>query len=226
MKFIHSKDPKEGTLEMARYIIENINLGRHVLWLLCGGSNVPYAVMALDEIRKAVDPEDLDLLSVGQTDERYGDVGHKDSNWKQLQDAGFKTDGFRFYPMLNGESLEETAEEYANTMASALSEIQGNNGLIVAQFGIGADGHIAGILPNTPAVLSEDMVCGYESIPFTRLTLTPSVLHLIDAAYVFAFGATKKKPLLELRDKDLSIDDQPCAILKDLKESHVYTDQI
>jgi len=53
-----------------------------VLWLVPGGSNIPIAVEAMDMIRKEMSGLSLKYLTITLSDERYGSVGHKDSNWK------------------------------------------------------------------------------------------------------------------------------------------------
>ena len=57
---------------------------------------------------------------------------------------------------------------------------------VIGLFGMGSDGHIAGVLPNTLGVLSTEVVCGYISDKFTRVTLTLDTLKKIDASVITA----------------------------------------
>jgi len=91
---------------------------------------------------------------------------------------------------------------------------------------MGADGHIAGMLPHTPAVNEKGPVSGYESKPFVRISLTPPALRKIQVAYAFVFGAEKKKAVTDLHDKDLPLEDEPAQILKQIPEATLVTDLI
>lgn len=220
---------------MSSRISAVLNFNKPVLWLVCGGSNVPVAFDAFQSIKDQVSPKSLKLLTIGQTDERFGPVGHADSNWRQLREAGFDFDAqtagnisisIRILPILIGKPLQETVAAYSEAIEAAISDVKKSGGLIVALFGIGADCHIAGILPHSPAVHSSETVCGYEAGKFTRVTLTPKSLKEIDLAYAFVFGDSKKEALKSLCDKRLSIDEQPAQILKELKEAFVYSDEV
>ena len=212
--------------EMAARISGALIQGKKVLWLICGGSNIPTAVEAMKSIKHSVPADKLSLLTVGQTDERYGPIGHPDSNWKQMQDDGFDFDGVRFVPILVGKPLHETVAEYERAIAPIMDDTLASGGLIVGHFGMGADGHIAGMLPHTPAVNDSRAVSGYEGAPFTRVTLTPPSLRKISAAYAFVFGASKRDAVRHLRDQDLSLDEEPAQILKELPDAQLYSDQL
>jgi 6-phosphogluconolactonase len=222
MNFIHSQNSDTGAHELALRISESLKQGKRTLWLIPGGSNIPTAVSVMAEVRKAVPASALDNLTVSLCDERFGPAGHPDSNWKQLVDAGLNFERVSAIPILEDLSLEDTVSAYGANMALEFE----NNDVIIAQFGIGPDGHIAGMLPHTPAVTDTHPACGYQSEKFTRITLTPPMLVRISVAYVFAFGPSKAEALVHLRDKDLSIDEEPCQILKKIPEVHIYSDQI
>jgi len=193
--------------------------GKRVLWLLCGGSNVIAEAAIMRHI-----PADLsENLTVTLTDERYGEVGHKDSNWQQLIEAGFDGKSAKALPVLNGKPLEQTVADYG---ASA-KELLAKSDITIALFGIGADGHIAGILPESPAARETTaLAAGYDSPPYTRLTLTFPALRQIDAAYAMAFGSGKQTALQRLQNEDLALTEQPSQILKQLPEATLFSDQI
>jgi len=220
MQFIDTADAKDGIQALADTIISFLKKGNTVLWLVPGGSNVPIAVEAMGIIRRSVKQASLAKLAITLTDERYGPVGHPDSNWKQLQDAGISFAGIRAYPILDGSSFAETVTTFGDNIKAILASTD----VIIGQFGMGADGHIAGILPHSPAVLEEALpTVGYESKPFTRISLTFSVLRKIDAAYVFVSNGSKKDAIDLLHRDDVSLDDQPAQILKEIPEAYVYS---
>ena len=210
---------EDGIADLTEKLIKALSEGKSVLWLVSGGSNIKASVQIIDSIS-------MDLrtnLSVMLADERYGPLGHTDSNWEQLLQAGFSTDNVRIQPILeSGLSFEDTIQKYNSLAEHELN----NHDLVIAQLGIGSDGHIAGILPNSPAITNDQYATGYEALDYKRLTLTFRSLKLISQAYVFAFGYTKKDTLLKLRDTDAKLNDQPCQILKQLKKACLYNDQI
>jgi 6-phosphogluconolactonase len=162
-------------------------------------------------------------LVIFLTDERYGEVGHVHSNARQLHEAGFQPQDAIFVPMLEpGFSMDETQERYAQALERAIDHAD----VVIAQFGIGPDGHIAGILPHSTAATASGWIAGYEAPHYTRVTLTFDALRHINVAYAFVFGAEKAQALTQLRDEDLPLNDQPSQILKELPEAYVYNDQV
>lgn len=221
MKFIKTADLKEGTQALADKIVSFLNAGKKVLWLVPGGSNVPITAEALDIIRGAVAIDVLKRLTIAQADERYGPVGHPDSNWKQLQDTRVNLAGVTTVPILDGSSLAETVKRYGEEIKKVLASVD----VIVGQFGMGADGHIAGILPHTPAVSEETLpTAGYESRPFTRVSLSFPTLRKINVAYMFVSESTKKAAIDRLHEDGVSLADQPAQILKAMPEVYIYID--
>lgn len=215
-------EPGEGVRKFAGEIVELLKGGKKALWLIAGGSNIPVAADVEKLVRRSVTTEELKSLTISQTDERYGPVGHKDSNWKQMIDEGFDFSGMATIPILRGKSLEETVQAFAADIEAAFKSAD----IIIGQFGIGADGHIAGILPHSVAVNENAAVSGYESKPFMRITLTPRMIEQIDVAYAFAFGEAKREAMQDLKNKKLSVDEEPAQLLKSAREVHVFSDVI
>lgn len=192
--------------------------GARVLWLVSGGSNIPLTVRIMDEL-----PEHLTShLTIMPIDERYGPEGHENSNVKQLYDAGFTPKQAVFYAPLDGSSIDDTVAHYSK----ALQVARDNTDRVIAQIGMGADGHIAGILPGSPALTAATLVTAYQGPDFMRLTLTLPALRQIDEAYLFAYGRHKRAALDKLCDGDIDIDEQPAQLLRELKEVYIYNDQL
>lgn len=222
MKFIRSKNPDEGAKLLAERISADLKADKRVLWLIPGGSNIPISVKVMDMVRKDVAPDLLNNLTLTLTDERYGPVGHPDSNWQQLKLSGLDLGGVNSIPVLTGLSLEDTVGRFSKDIESAFVTAH----VIIGQFGIGPDGHIAGILPRSKAVTSEASVFSYDAPNFMRITMTPKILTQISCAFAFAFGETKIEPIFSLRFGDLSVSDEPAVILKHIKEAYLFSDQI
>ena len=218
MQFIKTTGWDKGTSALTQRLTQELEKGR-VLWLVCGGSNIAAATNVMSQL----DDELTARLSIFLTDERFGEIGHSHSNAQQLATAGFQTKQAVFVPVLaSGFSLEETQERYAAALQTAIDHAH----CVIAQFGIGADGHIAGILPHTVATTTEAWVVAYDAPPYTRVTLTFPALRHIDAAYAMVFGEDKRTALHKLETENLPLPDQPSQILKELPEAYVYNDQV
>ncbi len=209
-----------GEAALAHRLKMSLAAGEHVLWLVSGGSNIATSVAVMAELQRDL-PAALPRLTVMLTDERFGPVGHADSNWQQLIETGFNFEKVLAIPVLLGSPLEVTVEKYAEEVAKNFSAAD----VVIAQFGIGADGHIGGVLPHSPATESSALVAGYEAGPFTRITLTPVALGRVDIAFALAFGESKKVALANLQNHDASLTAEPCQILKQLPEAYLFTDQ-
>jgi len=192
---------------------------KKVLWLVPGGSNIEVVVWVMNQLQ-GVEAQ----LTIMLTDERYGPVGHKDSNWLQLARAGFEPGQANTVPTLvDGLDLTQTAEYYAKQLRRAFEQSDTSVGF----FGMGADGHIAGILPGTVAAgESQALASGYHSEQFDRITMTFPAVKKLDLAYCLAYGSSKSKPLTQLILNDLPVTEQPAQILKIIPLSNVYNDQI
>ena len=218
MQFIKTADLELGTDSLHQRLTEHLANGEHVLWLVSGGSNIQIST----GIMQRLSPSLTVNLSILLADERFGAAGHADSNGTQLLLAGFNHKQATVLPVLVGvSSLEDSLSRYETIARQALSDAD----YVIGQFGIGPDGHIAGILPNSPAVDSADFAAAYQSDPYLRLTLTARALKHLSVAYVFAYGDNKHAALEQLRDTTVSYAEQPAQILKELPEAYVYNDQ-
>lgn len=198
--------------QIADYVNRATKQGKRVLWLVSGGSNTKIAV----EVAKKIIRQNL--VSVAQVDERYGEIGHNDSNWQHLLGAGFLFDSRQLYPVLQGKPFRETVEDYEETLNRLFIE----NDYIVGQFGIGEDGHTAGILPGSPAAIEDTkLVYGYDGPDYRRITVTPKAITRISKAFTYA-GKGKEDAIQRLKSSH-SISGQPAQILKFIKSSSVYT---
>jgi 6-phosphogluconolactonase/glucosamine-6-phosphate isomerase/deaminase len=219
MQFVKVKDWQPGIDALGARLKRELKSGKKVLWLVPGGSNIPAAARIMATL-----PDELtERLAILLTDERYGIPGHKDSNYKQLLAAGFDRKQAMFMPALvEGLNLQETARHYEELVERAFSRAD----TVIGQFGIGTDGHIAGILPHSPAASSGSLVAGYEAPPYVRLTLTLEALAQLSAAYAFVFGGDKLATLEKLQAEELPLQEQPAQILKHLPEAYIYSDQL
>ena len=222
MVFVDSTQ-KAAVMTMSAAISEGLQSQHKVLWLTSGGSNVPVEVAIMRNLRNSVS-KDLPLLTIVPMDERYGGAGHADSNTEALRQAGFDVGLATWLDVLaNNLPFADTVVHYDAAVQNALSHAD----LVVGQFGIGSDGHIAGILPESPACRAGSAtVMGYEWSDYTRMTMTAAALKRITLGYVVAFGDAKRDALERLQKNEESFEQLPACLLYELPEVYVYNDQL
>jgi len=215
LKFIKTSNIEPVADFMAGQIIKELAEGRHVLWFIPGGSAINVAVLTAKKITK----HDHHNLTVTLTDERYGPFGHSDSNWQQLDEAGFILPEAKLVPVLADFSFLESTKIFAANLKRELTEAD----YIIGLFGVGLDGHTAGILPNSPAVFTKELTCAYDNGNFKRITITPQVIAYFNEAVVFAQGEAKW-PVLKQLNQSLEVTNQPAQILKTINKLTIFSD--
>ena len=133
--------------------------------------------------------------------------------------TGFELPQARLLPTLTGLNLDKTTAEFAAELDHQLTASDWTIGL----FGMGADGHTAGILPASPAAVAPAYAASYQTPQFDRITMTPRAIARLDEAFVYAVGADKW-PALERLAQPLTIDEQPIQSLKQVPLLTVFTD--
>ncbi|MDB5169433.1 MAG: hypothetical protein JWO41_789 [Candidatus Saccharibacteria bacterium] len=218
MQLIKVPSSEPAITALSERLITELTAGHRVLWLVPGGSGITTIVKIMETIPTPLS----NLLTITLSDERYGEPGHDDSNWQQLTAAGFEGKQATLLPVLiSGATLEEVTAEFESLLAQAFS----TNDIIIAQLGMGSDGHVSGILPGSPATTASGLAAGYVTEQFSRVTTTFHALEQANAAFVLAFGAEKLEALNNLL-QDIPLADQPAQVLKHLPEAYVYNDQL
>lgn len=190
-----------------------------VLWLLSGGSNIAIELEVLGQLKHA----DRHNLTISLIDERFVPLDSPNSNWHALLDGGLNGERARLEPpIIDWDlSLFDAAQDWEKRLEERMDEAD----LVVGQFGVGKDGHTAGILPHTVGVEEQTkLVIGYEGHDFERLTTTPALMKRLGLAIGVAMGAGKK-PILERMATDVLPAEQPAQLLLLAPELIMYTDQ-
>lgn len=190
-----------------------------VTWFVSGGSNIQIQTKTIQLLKNR---SNLGRLTVLLVDERFGLVDHPNSNWTQLQSAGLMVDGPRYIaPFTSAErTLDVAVVRYQAIIDNTLSD----GSYTYAQFGMGDDGHISGILPDSPAATAEGRsVFGYEHAPYQRLTTTFETLAALDEVALVAYGENKWPQLAKLAEPGDKTK-QPVQILKEIEKVTIYTD--
>jgi len=204
---------------LAESILRQLESGKKVLWFATGGSSIPVVIETARIIGKSSHSGICRNLHITLTDERYGPQGHPNSNWKQLIDKGFNLPDAKLIHILTGRDIVETTKTFNAILKQELAEMTFKIGL----FGIGADGHTAGILPGSPAIDSECLAYSYTAPLFERITITLEVIDQLDEAVVFMQGEQKWHIISDL-EKDIPVSVQPAQILKVIPTLTIFTD--
>lgn len=209
------KSPQEVAKVLAQTINKHLAANKKVLWFVAGGSCIAVAALAA----KQVNPKYASNLAITLTDERYGPPGHADSNWRQLEEAGFSAPAAHLLPVLHGQSLSETVKSDQEMLVKELKATHYS----LALAGMGPDGHIFGIKPNSSSVSADDEVVGYEWDDYVRITPTIKLIKRLDEVIVYAVGR-EKWPQFDKLVENLDPEEQPAQLLKQLKKVIIFTD--
>lgn len=163
---------------------------------------------------------DSGSLCITLTDERYGKPGHEDENWTQLMQLGFAVESINAYRVLRGESPEDTAQDFSKKLRKLFDTYSYRIGL----FGMGSDGHTAGILPGTVGVDSEELAVYYVGDDYPRVTMTGEAIMQLDEAVLFAYGESKHDQIRRLIYDEIDASEQPAKLLLDAGKLSIYTD--
>jgi 6-phosphogluconolactonase/glucosamine-6-phosphate isomerase/deaminase len=182
--------------------------------MLSGGSAISLAVAVRQRLQAH-----LDNLMISLIDERYGPVGHPDSNWRQLEKAGFNFKGISAYPVLDGLDISTTTASFNKFLQESLD----TKHYIIGLLGMGTDGHTAGLLPGSPALEASSLAASYEASDFQRITITPRFIEKMNEAYLYAVGPSKHRQLKQL-EENLPVKQQPAQVLKRINNLTVIND--
>lgn len=197
-------------------IAKRLTAGAKVLWLLSGGSLTPIQI----ETAKRLQSQNVQNLTVSLTDERFGPIGHPDSNWQKLVNAGFSLSGAKFRPVLENKDFASTTADFAAYLKQEFASCD----FKIACIGIGADGHTLGVMPGSIGIDSQELVVGYQAADFQRITMTLGSLTNLDEAVVYMVGREKWSLIDQIVDEDIPPNKQPAQVLKTAKKLTIYND--
>jgi 6-phosphogluconolactonase len=157
--------------------------------------------LAESPARDAIDWSRLDLW---WGDERFLPAGHPDRNETQARDALLRTvdlDPERVHPMPasdgpDGDDLDAAAERYAAALAAAShpEDHAPVPSFDVLMLGVGPDGHVASLFPESPAMYDTRTVIpvrGSPKPPPCRLSLSMAAINSAREAWLIAAGEEK-----------------------------------
>lgn len=123
------------------------------------------------------------------------------------------------HEILEDDDIDSATHRFSDFLNAALAEKR----YVLGLFGLGPDGHTAGLLPGSPALDSGQLADHYRAPDFERITITPRFLKHLDEAFIFAMGDNKAEQLDRL-SQDLDTRNQPAQLLKQAKLLTVFND--
>lgn len=229
MVITQSSHPRQAAAISLSTLLRN-NATGGVLLLLSGGS----AVSVLEQV-EIIYPESL---TIGLVDERFTiDPKHQNelllSEQRVVRNA--MEQGAHFVPLMKHSlSMQENVLQYEDFLHEW--RIHHPRGVVIALLGVGADAHIAGIMPYPEAeqefhALFEDAhwVQGYDAgtkseVPL-RMTVTATFLKsTVDAAVVYVVGEHKKEAVMHALLPFGTVHQTPVRLLREMKRVFMYTD--
>ncbi len=210
---------EEAATFLSLSVLEKLKMGKSVLLFLTGGSSIAVGIKFAEILKENQEKDLFNKLTITLTDERYGPVDHFNSNYFQLIEKGFNIREAKIIPILIDDDRNITTEKFNSILNQEFMLADYKIGI----FGVGTDGHTAGILPESGAVNSSNLVYSYETPIFSRITITPKAIEKLDEAVVWAQGEDKWKVIENLKT-DIDIIKQPAQILKKVPLLTIFTD--
>lgn len=224
-----SPDIESLAREAAEYLVTHINCGRHIYRLALSGGTTPrllYQMLASPEFVSRIPWQKVELF---WGDERFVSWEHKDSNFRMVRET-LLSNPLIAPRLINGIPTDTTLEDCVARYETTLQEYYGASVINPEQpffdcvlLGIGADGHIASLLPNQP-VLNERQawVAGVpKGREESRITLTYPLLESGRTVMFLAAGAAKAEMVARARAGDTNL---PAARLKPHGETIWFLD--
>jgi 6-phosphogluconolactonase/glucosamine-6-phosphate isomerase/deaminase len=200
--------------------------GKDILLMLAGGS--AFAVY------DAILPQWLsDHVTLAMTDDRFShELDVNNSHILQSTDFYNECINADTYYISTEVWHEKTPEELAKRFEHGLRKWREEfpDGVVIAIFGMGEDGHICGMMPGNAQLFENDKkwAVGYTTPNnkyHERITITMSFIRkYVDHAVAYISGENKRAALNNLLAEKGSLDKTPARILRELKNVEIFTD--
>jgi 6-phosphogluconolactonase len=177
-------------IKEAKYSINNFGLFK----LLLSGGNTPIGIFK--ELVNKQNKMDWGRVELYWVDERCVPISSLDSNYGNCKKYLINNlvDKPKSYPMYKSKPIGESINEYQRLLKKKITT-SSCNFFDLALLGIGADGHVASIFPNTEGV-NEKGVWVVPSVapapPAERMSLTFPIINSTKKNIILAKGAEKK----------------------------------
>jgi 6-phosphogluconolactonase/glucosamine-6-phosphate isomerase/deaminase len=229
IKFKYIADSNQGAMYLGNEISNELNVNVPVLLFVSGGS----ALNVLLHIKS----ESFRGVTLTVMDERFGKI--IDNNFYQIEkldwSKNFLDNGGEFIStrVLKDDDQQSLADRFEMGIRKWISE--NKKGKIIGLFGMGADGHIAGIFPypeneklfnelfdGEKLVVSYDV--GNKNKFSKRITTTNILFQKINVGFAYVYGQEKKQALNDFIKGKKGQNELPAMFLNSPKEIKIITD--
>lgn len=210
MKIIQSnkEDAEKKAVKQFKKEVNNLLKKQdQVIVGLCGGRSI-------QGILKLLGKQELPWKQIHffMVDERQVPIRHEDSNFKQAYDLLFAN-------LLEENVLDKTnlhPYDYEKPISEYTKLLQKSEGFDICFFGVGEDGHIAGLYPNHHSVKNEAKgfitMADSPKPPKDRMTMSKYLVNQSKVNFVLFFGDAKKNAYEMFLDKSTSITKIPAKL--------------
>jgi len=234
IKRFDSKGAVQDSLieDLANYFVNNSD--KPILFFYSGGSAFELYLILYERIKDTVFKE----LIFAPIDERK-DFEH--SNYEEFRKFDcyddFVEKGVLFLHCGNlNQDLDKIATNYDELVKHMIGYVHSEGGKAIGLFGMGADGHTAGIFSylenreffDNSFINTEKYVFGYnvgqKNEFHERISLTVPAFRTFDSSYVYVCGEQKKVSFDKAIDGSNDFNEIPSRVWKTLSDVNIYTD--
>lgn len=182
-------------LQLANSSIENY--GKFVVAL--SGGSTPNAIYS--SLEKLGSKTDWSRVHLFWGDERPVPPDHPDSNYRAAMNSGLENlpiPDQQIHRMIAEKNIEKEAENYE---ALIRQESTGNASFDLVMLGVGEDGHIASLFPNTAGLYESNRWVIANEVPqknTLRMTITYPCIRAAKAVVIYALGKSKQSIISEV----------------------------
>jgi len=220
LKVIHHRSCEAAAAEAGRKLAATVGQHKKPLLLLSGGSSLNAVRVMVSRLSKTQKKR----LKIMQIDARYVPFGHEESNWTQIENLfGDELNLDRQYAMYEeGKKPRDLASDYSVLLESELEKAD----ITIGVYGMGADGHIAGIKPTKipykfMKFLDGRLVVNYKAKDYQRITTTQELIVKLNKVIGFVCGKDKYEAVKKLNE-DINMRLHPAQLLKDAKDGELH----
>lgn len=222
--------PEELAATVADALVERISAAQAdsgVAHIVLTGGGIGTAVLAALATREV----DWTRVECWWGDERFLSPGHPDRNATQARAAlldliPIDDDQVHEMPADEGQGADQAARDYADELArsSATRTIPSFDVLLL---GVGPEGHVASIFPDSAAATAAESVVAVQGSPKpppTRITMTFPTIRAANEVWLVAAGAEKADAIALALDPQTDPVDVPAAGARGAQRSMAWLD--
>ncbi len=226
-----TENAEEAAEYLGREISREIEILKknRLLFFVSGGS----CLKVLPQIKN----QDFSGVTVAVLDERY-DETNENNNFSQLRKLAWTNNFLKkggtliSTKVLTGDTQQKLLDRFQKQIEKWI--VDNENGRMLALFGMGEDGHTAGIFPESekPQVFDEmfdsrELFVAYvtdkNKFP-KRITATNALFKKLEMGFAFICGQEKEAALHEFKQNKKRVNELPVLFLRNVKRIKIVTD--